>query len=135
MVTNTGWMGSNPFYLVISLPDMNVGIDLDESQWATKYADYLRVPSNWLLIHKASGAEVLGMIVRDGDQPYYTARHIGVVGGTGGNEVIAYGIGKKHPDGSTERMWVMPNGMVCLGDDAEDIGIRMVHSLGPKRLE
>lgn len=127
-----GWLGSNPFYLLLAFPDENVGIDLDEPAWAAKYAEHMRRPGQWLLIHKQTGTQVLGLLVTEGDQPYYTARHIGIAGGGGGNEITAYGLGKKHPDGSVERMWLMPNGMVCLGDDVDDIGVLMVKQLGPR---
>jgi hypothetical protein len=131
MVTSE-WYGDHPFYLVLSFPDENKIIDLDEGQWSTTYADYLRRPGNWILVHKASGAEVLGIIVRDGDQPYYTARHIGVMGSAGSNEITAYGIGKKRPDGFVERLWLLPTGMVVTGDDVEEIGVRLIHLLGPR---
>jgi hypothetical protein len=29
------------------------------------------------------------------------------------------------------RLWAMPDGTVCGGDDVDIIGIRMVHMLGP----
>ncbi len=130
--TSNGWQGPTPFYLVLSFPDENVGIDLDERAWATTYAEYMRRPGQWILVHKDSGRQMLALIVYEGDQPYYTARHVGIAGGGGGNEITAYGLGKKHPDGSVERMWLMPNGMVCLGDDVDDIGVLMVKQLGPR---
>lgn len=128
----TSWHGNHPFYLLLSFLDENVVIDLDEGQWATTHAEHLRRPGNWLLVHKASGIEALGIVVAEGDQPYYTARHIGVMGSAGSNEIVCYGIGKKRPDGFVERLWLMPSGMVCTGDDVEDIGVRLVHRLGPR---
>lgn len=129
----TTWQGENPFYLLISMSDENIGIDLDQPGWITEYAKYLRLPSTWLLVHKDSGAQILAVVVNDGDQPYYTARHIGVIGSGGSNRITAYGIGKKRrSDGMVERLWLLPNGTVCTGEDVEDIGVRMVHQLGPR---
>ena len=128
----TEWQGDNPFYLVISMPDQNVAIDLDQPGWVAENSKFFREPGMWFLVHKITNAQILGIIVRDGDQPYYTARHIGVMGSAGSNQVTAYGIGKKRPDGFVERLWLMPNGTVYSGDDVDDIGVRLVHLLGPK---
>lgn len=126
------WQGPNPYYLGIGTDDAGVVIDLDESGWATTYSEWLRRPSLWALMEKASQQPVLTLVVRDGEQPYYTARHVGMVGSNGSNEVICYGIGKKRVDGVVERLWVMPNGVVCGGDDVDDIAIRFVRALGPR---
>lgn len=128
----SGWMGDNPFYLVLSFPDENVGIDLDEPQWHAKYEDCMRRPGLWTLVHKDTGAKVLAVRVNPGDQPYYTARHIGVVGSGGGNEITSYGIGKKCADGSTVRLWLLPDGTVCGGDDVDVLGRDIVIDLGPR---
>jgi hypothetical protein len=125
-------MGDTPFYLILQFEDENVGIDLDEYQWYAKNEQYMRKPGRWLLVHKASQHPILVMQVRDGEQPYYVARHVGIVGSGGSNEVTAYGIGKKRVDGHTDRLWAMPNGTVCGGDDVESIGIGLLHELGPR---
>jgi len=75
---------------------------------------------------------VLVVQVHPGDQPYYTARHVGVTGSAGGNEITAYGIGKKAADGTMTRLWLLPGFMVCGGDDVDDLGVRMVKALGPR---
>jgi hypothetical protein len=126
------WQGPNPWYLMIQVDNERTIIDLDQTGWATTYAELMRVPAMWVLVHKNQQAAPLMLVVHEGEQPYYTARHVGVTGSGGGNEVTAYGIGKKLPDGSVQRMWVMPNGIVCSGDDVDVIGIRMVHALGPR---
>jgi hypothetical protein len=131
-VEHGGYLGPNPFYLLIALEGENVGIDLDESGWTTAYADKLRLPGQWILVHKASGHQSLVVKVDEGDQPYYTARHVGIAGSSGSNEVTAYGIGKKRPDGVTERLWVLPGGTVCGGDDVDALGVLMVKRMGPK---
>lgn len=127
-----GWKGSNPYYLVIATQDENIGIDLDESGWMATYAFAMRVPGQWILIHKVTGHQSLIVKVEEGDQPYYTARHVGITGGGGSNEITAYGIGKKCPDGHVERLWVLPNGTVCGGDDVDSLGLLMVKRLGPR---
>lgn len=130
----SGWIGDIPFYLVLQFPDENVGIDLDEFQWYAKNEQYMRLPGTWILAHKRSGRPVLRVIVNDGDQPYYTARHIGILGSGGGNEITCYGIGKKRADGVTERLWVMPDGSICGGEDVEDLGVAMLYELGPREI-
>lgn len=132
MIEGNAWQGPNPFYLIISMMDENIGIDLDESGWIAKNAEYMRKPSTWYLIHKQTNHQVLGVIVREGDQPYYAARHVGVSGGGGGNEITAYGIGAKRLEGHTDRLWILPTGMVCSGEDVDDLGIMLVHMMGPR---
>jgi len=124
------WTGDNPFYLLISLAAGGVAIDLDAPGWATRYADYLRVKSIWYLVRKADEGVVLAVTVNEGEQPYYTARHVGVAqlgrGDDGDplpvHEVIFFGIGKKRLDGHVDRLWVGPRGLVCGGDDPEQLG-------------
>jgi len=120
------WMGSTPVYLVISLAAGGVEIDLDESQWATTYSSYLRVNGFWVLVDKLTNMPLLMMAVGHDEQPYYTARHVGSTGASG--EIVAYGIGKKRADGHVDRMWLLPNGLVCTGDDVEAIALRMLRA-------
>ncbi len=128
------WGGDHPFYLVISpMPADsrgNVVIDLD-SPWHTTHADLMRVPALWQLVHKQSGQPVMALFVYDGEQPYCASRHVGVTGG-GSNEIMAYGIGKKLADGSMQRIWLLPNGTICSGDDVDPLGVMLVHQLGPR---
>ena len=128
-----GWKGANPYYIIISTTDENIGIDLDESGWMATYAYAMRLPGQWILMHKASGHQALIVKVNEGDRPYYAARHIGVTGGGGSNEIIAYGIGKKTAAGVTENLWILPNGTVCGGEDVDSLGIIMVKGIGPAR--
>lgn len=126
------FLGTTPYFLVLSAEDDGIHIDLDEPQWATTYAEWMRRPCVWFLVHKETQQPLLAVWVHEGDQPYYTARHVGITSSAGGNEITAYGIGKKRPDGSMVRLWAMPNGTICGGDDVDDLGVRMVKALGPR---
>lgn len=119
------WADANPYCLVISAIDREPElIDLGVSGWATKYADLMRVPGLWVLSRK-DGSPVLVQAVHEGEQPYYTARHVGVAGSST-SEIIAYGIGKKLVGGHMSRLWVLPNGVICGADDVDHLGIQMV---------
>ena len=125
--TASNWTGETPFFLVIE-PDEkdeqgNLGIDLDTS-WYSTHQKYLRVRANWFLYHKATGAPVLYIRVNEGDQPYFTRHHVGSL--MGGAETICYGIGKKQADGSMVRLWVLPNGTICGGDDVDEIALNFI---------
>lgn len=121
-----------PFDLMIVDDDMDVlFIDVEEHQWATTYAHWMRRPGWWLLRRKGDSSIALTLRVNEGDQPYYTARHVGIAGSGGSNEIIAYGLGKKLPDGQMVRLWVMPGGDVCGGDDVDQLGVLLVKAKGP----
>lgn len=125
------WQGSNPFYLIIETMDNRVGIDLDEPGWGTTYADVIHAPGHWQLIHKETGRGLLYVIAGLGERGYYKARHIGITGGGGGNEIIAYGLGVNR--GGVERtLWLLPNGVVCADDDVEVLGTYLLYQLGPR---
>jgi hypothetical protein len=135
-----GWEGQNPFFLcIVEAPTavtrtarQNI-IDLDHPGWVASNADIMRAPGVWMLFHKAAPSQPVVIIwVNEGEQPYYTQRHVGLTGSGGSNEVSAYGIGKKGVDGAMTRLWVLPDGSVCGGDDVDTIGIRMVQSMGPR---
>ena len=135
-----GWEGQNPFFLLIveaptaekPLPERHV-IDLDHPGWVASNADVMRSSGFWGLFHKGTPqTPVIVVWVNPGDQPYYTQRHVGLTGSAGSNEVSAYGIGKKCHDGVMVRLWVLPDGSICGGDDVDIIGVRMVQSMGPK---
>ena len=124
------WKGENPFYLVIKREGGNAGIDLDEFGWAETYKDFMRDEGTWFLMFKNTHTPVLTSVCHEGDQGYYTARHIGKAIGDMSSEVIAYGLGKKKPDGQVVRVWFI-EGTACAGDDVEEIGIRILDSRGP----
>ena len=129
---STDWAGSNPYFLLIAAPDAHVLVDLDEHQWMTKHAAWMRRPGNWHLCSKTNNRVMLSVKIYEDDQPYYTAKHVGVTGGGGSNEVTCYGIGKKQANGEMVRLWLMPNGVVVGGDDVEPFGLDIVHAEGPR---
>jgi hypothetical protein len=66
-------------------------------------------------------------VVHEGEQPYYTARHIGFATDNGSSEITAYGLGKKLLDDTVMRIWLLPDGTICGGDDLDDIGLALAH--------
>ena len=123
--TQGGFHGDSPFFLVLELGERKVGIDLDEGMWTEKYAEHLREPGSWWLVHKQSQRAMMGLIVDPGDQPYFVKRHVGNLMSSA--EVVAYGLGKKRANGEMVRIWLLPNGMICGGDDVDIIASRMVN--------
>jgi hypothetical protein len=128
------WSDDNPYWLQIWHEDgRSVAIDLGESGWMSTFSDWMRGRSRWMLIEKMTGHAVFVVDVFEGEQPYYTARHVGVAGSGGSNEVVAYGIGKKRIDGHTDRLWVLPTGEICAGDDVDSLGHSIIMRMGPKQ--
>jgi len=119
------WQGDNPFYLTIQTTDGNTIVDLDKPGWVKENEHLMRETGAWMLNHKYARMTVAIILVHEGEQPYYTARHVGIAfGGTG--EIVAYGIGKKRLDGHVDRIWVLPNGVICAGDDVEPIALAFI---------
>ena len=125
------WEDENPYYLVIH-PDFGapVIIDLGKQGWIAANAGLMRAPGMWYLLRKIDNVAMFGLIVLPGEQPYYTARHVGTgLGSTQGpTEIIAYGIGKKRLDGHVERMWILPNGLIVPGDDVDPLGVQLARA-------
>ena len=123
-----GWKGETPFFLIIELDEKpstgNVGIDLDQPGWHAANAEYMRMPATWWLVHKQTRQPVMGLIVHQGDQPYFTRHHVGNL--MAHRELVAFGMGKKCADGTMVRNWILPNGIVCGGDDVDIIASRML---------
>lgn len=119
-------IGDTPFMLVVEtgLDSGNLGIDLD-SPWTTTHAHILRTPGTWWLVHKETQAPVMALVVEEGDQPYFTKHHVGNL--MTSQELVAYGMGKKCADGTMVRAWLLPNGIVCAGDDVDIIASRMLN--------
>lgn len=119
----------SPFFLVIDPdekgPEGNIGIDLDEPGWLATNQQHFRRPGYWFLVHKGTMRPTLTLRVNEGDQPYFTKRHIGFLSG-GSGEIVSFGIGKKLPDGSVMRLWLLPNGMIVGGEDVEDVAIKVL---------
>lgn len=127
------WSDANPYYLLIFRLNGEIRlVDLGVRNWIADLGEIMREVGHWYLVRKDGGLPSLALIVHEGDQPYYVARHIGVVGSSGGNELTIYGIGKKRKDGIVERLWALPNGQVCTGDDAEEFGRAALEALGPR---
>jgi hypothetical protein len=131
----TSWAGETPFYVIIEAANgARFVIDLDEPGWMSEIDGLMRLPGTWVLMVKRfhdrpDGVPMLAVVVGEGDQPYYTKHTVGIAVGPGaGGTLAAYGIGKKRLDGTTERMWIMPNGVVCSGDDVDIIGVEMLQS-------
>lgn len=128
------WHGDNPFYLIIrTLDGAGTAIDLDEKGWSTKHHDLMRVAGTWYLVLKSTGFIPIAITVQEGEQPYYTARHVGIassVPDADGNvpraQTVAYGLGKKRLDGHVDRLWHFMNGLTVTGDDAEHFGIESI---------
>lgn len=123
---NVGWSGETPFYLILELDDSaigNIGVDLD-TPWLTTYAEHLRSRGVWWLVHKKTQQPVLSVVVEEGDQPYFTKYHVGNL--MAAQEILMYGLGKKKADGTMVRLWAMPNGCICGGDDMDFIASRML---------
>jgi hypothetical protein len=127
--------GPNPFFLFIVRPNAeSVQIDLDEPGWMTTYATWMRGRSRWYLMTKSTptvpSRPWLGVDVMEDDQPYYTARHIvRVKGVNAGAQITAYGLGAKRAAGHTDRMWILPNGLICSGEDVDTLGDAVIDSL------
>ena len=120
------WVGDTPFWLMCQTDTEsgNVGIDLDENGWIEKNKALMRSPGTWFLMAKRTGKPVFSVVMDEGDQFYYTKRHVGDL--MRGKEVVCYGIGKKKADGTPVNLWLLPNGMVCGGDDADVLAARMI---------
>jgi hypothetical protein len=133
--------GDTPYALVVLTPSSQTAIDLDEPGWTKTYAHLMRTPGRWILARKDTNDPVFVMTVKDGEQPYYTSRVLGsailpppdAVGISQDEmfdvkesaQVRAHGIGKKRLDGHVDRMWVLPTGAVCTGDDVDELGAEM----------
>ena len=129
-----GWLGSNPYYLLIVLASgRHAEVDLDQSGWLKWFREYLRAPGQWYLVRKTDRLILATMLVHEGEQPYYVAKHVGFTvvsddpNGPRG-ETTSYGIGKKRLDGHVDRIWIMANGCVTLGDDVEPISLSLLRS-------
>lgn len=121
------WAGDTPVFLVC-IPhndeDAAVIIDLDLSGWIETHKELFRTPGTWYLGGKAAGRPIFCVLMGEGDQFFYTKRHVGDL--MGGREVTAIGIGKKRADGVPVNLWLMPDGTVCGGDDVDEVASRMI---------
>lgn len=129
-VFDEGWIGNSPFWLKCETPsDGNVGIDVDQKGWMDEYYDLVRKPGTWFLMEKRRRRPLFVVLLEAGDELYFAKRHVGDV--MTAQEIVAYGIGKKKPDGRLERLWLLPNGVACVNDDVDPLGARMLSRYGP----
>jgi len=131
----TGWAGETPYFLVINTMDPKQSniVDLDEAGWMWERDGLMRATGEWVLVAKRDissmqGTPIIAIRVLDGEQPYYTKRHIGMMMG-GAGELMVYGIGKKRVDGHVDRLWILPNGIICAGDDVDIIGVNILKGI------
>ena len=143
------WADDNPYFLLLVAFGANEAgerefliLDVGKSGWMTIHADWLRRPAEWYLCEKAGERRVVAtQIVYTGDQPYYVKRHVGQIGMASGEgrALVVHGIGKKVPavyrEGKTkrskvlvssertDRIWILPSGAVCGGEDVEAIAL------------
>lgn len=131
------WRGDNPFYLLIRHPQPSDGkmvqtvIDLDDIGWQERNAEIIGLPGRWYLVRKHDRAMPVAMVVKEGERPYYKARHVGMGAGTPDNtvqaEVIAYGLGKQKEDDTHDQIWhFFPGDVTCAGDDVNPIGTEVL---------
>jgi hypothetical protein len=120
------WKGDTPFFIIFDPDgvDGKVGIDLDENGWVETNKENMRSAGTWFLMDKRAGRALFNVVTEEGDQFYYTKRHVGNL--MAGKEVLCYGIGKKRADGRTVNLWLLPNGSVCGGDDVDILAARMI---------
>ena len=134
------WSDENPYFLLLveavlpmeSRQPESVQIDLGVSGWVAANEAWMRRPAWWYLCHKGSGQVALAMRVWEGEQPYYTRKHIGQINTGSGvsRETSCYGIGKKLVDGHVNRLWILPDGYaVCGGDDVEPLANEVIKAM------
>lgn len=124
------WAGDQPVFLIFEPADGmggNVGIDLDVAGWIEGNRDTFRRPGIWFLMNKQSGEPLLCLTTGEGDQFFYHRHHTGIIGSAASASVVSHVIGRKHGRKVT-RLWLMPNGMVMTGEEAEvdPVATRMV---------
>lgn len=122
------WQGDSPFWLMCQTPaDGNVGIDIDAADWIEANKPLMRSPGTWFLMAKRTGTALFSVVLDEGDQFYFAKRHVGNV--MTAREIVAYGIGKKKADGVPVNLWMLPNGVVCGGDDVDTLGARVLSAV------
>ena len=127
---HSGWAGDLPVFLVFEPADEvggNVGIDLDVAGWIEGNRDTFRRPGLWFLMSKETSNPLLVMPTEQGDQFFYHRHHVGIIGTENSPTIVAHVIGKKRGRKVT-RLWLMPNGMVMTGEEAEvdPVAARMI---------
>lgn len=130
-------------------------LDVDKPGWQVEHKEWLERSAEWYLCEKMGVQRaVLAQIVHRGEQPYYVKRHVGQVrlNDSAGRSVVVHGIGKKVPalyetytardergeemarrrkirDKRTDRLWLLPGGVVCGGEDVEKLAMAIVATM------
>lgn len=123
--TPVSWQGDSPFFLRVDPEDGgNLMVDIDEGGWIEKNKVHMRSPGTWFLMAKRTNRPLFSVVLNEGDQFYFTKRHVGDL--MAGREVLCYGIGKKKANGTPVNLWLLPNGVICGGDDVDTLAARMM---------
>ena len=134
-MSESEWKGDHPFHLMVRHKQYDgkmvaTIIDLDEGGWVDKHAALTKLPGRWYLVNKATRIMPIAMSIEEGDVAAYKARHVGVGSMTPDkiiqNEVVAYGLIRKHPDGIEESIWHFVQGLTVMGDDVNAIGMELL---------
>lgn len=123
------WWDDNPYVLLTWKEGSAIlQTDLAEPGWLKTYEEQLATATTWTLSLKAgldAGPSLWMHIDPAQEKGFYVARHIHD-GGTG-REVIAYGLGKTRAD-HTDRLWILPGGIICGSEDVETIAIQLIRN-------
>jgi hypothetical protein len=133
-------------------------LDVDKTGWQTEYKDWLERSAEWYLCEKGTERVIMAQIVYRGEHPYYLKRHVGQMklGTSESRSVIVHGVGKRVPavyetietkdvdargeervkrrkklvrPERTERLWLLPNNVVCGGEDVEKMAMAIVSAM------
>ena len=119
------WQGTSPYFVLVLRDGEPHIIDVDERGWVQRHAELLRCISTWHLCSKEPQGIVFSIVIGEGEQAYYRARHFKrdlLHSGETQAHITAYGIGKRRRDGHTDSLWIFPTGQICAGDDVNIFG-------------
>lgn len=116
------WQGDIPVFVLIVREGQLIIWDPDEKDWIANHQDLMRSAATWHLVTKDPQEIVLSLVVKEGDRPYYKARHFKRGLEDDAPHVAAYGIGKKRIDGHVDQLWYFLDGQICGGDDVNVFG-------------
>lgn len=130
------WKGDSPYILVVvrhmkrrKAPEVRI-IDLDEPGWMVKNRALLAyAPATWHLARKSEPPRIdvrISMSVLPLEKPRFLIRHVGRANAHSNREVKAYGLVKLRRDGHSDKLWVLPNGQVCGGDDVDQFAMSIL---------
>ena len=125
------WMSDDPFYLQVVRPDgSDQIIDVAEYGWHATYAEWMRGRLRWYLMRKLDGFAVMVVDVADGDQPFYYRHTVERLKGiNAGMKLVSHCIGAKRVSGHEDRIYVLPNGIICTATDIDPLSDAIIDSL------